>query len=80
MVTLLQIYRRLSEMFGCSKGWPFAGKSVPVVGDLLQLPLVKSQLVYNPCTNAFGSLFYSVGTTLNAWIHRSYEAAREFSI
>lgn len=41
-VTLLQIYRRLCGIFGCSKDQPFARKSALVVGDFLQLSLVKS--------------------------------------
>ena len=38
-ICLLQIHKRLCEIFGCSESQPFANLSILVVGDLLQLPL-----------------------------------------
>ena len=37
-IRLLQIHKRLCEIFGCSKAIPFAGKTVILVSDLFQLP------------------------------------------
>ena len=34
-IRLLQICKRLCEIFGCSESQPFANLSIPVVGDLL---------------------------------------------
>ena len=43
-ISFLHIHQHLCEVFGCNCDKPFAGKTLLVVGDLLQLPLVKSYL------------------------------------
>lgn len=47
---LLNVHKRLCEIFGCSEANPFAGKMVLLLGDPLKLPPVKVQQV---CTIEF---------------------------
>ena len=50
--TLLNVHKRLCEIFWCSEGNPFTGKTILLLGDLLQLPPVKAQQVFLPlCVN-----------------------------
>ena len=41
-----QIHLRLLEIFGCPNNTPFAGLSIIVVGDFLQLPPARVKPVY----------------------------------
>ena len=43
---LFHIHLQLMESFGCPNNTPFAGLSITVVGDSLQLPPVRAQPVY----------------------------------
>ena len=43
---LFHIHLRLLDMFGCPNNIPFAGLSIIVVGDFLQLPPVRAKPVY----------------------------------
>ena len=43
---LFHIHLQLVESFGCPNNTPFAGLSITVVGDFLQLPPVRAQPVY----------------------------------
>ena len=45
-VLLLHIHQRLTEIFGTSSEFPFAGKTILVFGDLYQLPPVRARRVY----------------------------------
>ena len=56
-IRLLQIHKRLCEIFGCSESQPFANLSIPVVGDLLQLPPIKAPQIFEPDNNGFGDFF-----------------------
>ena len=56
-ICLLYINKRLCEIFGCSKSQPFANLSIPVVGDLLQLPPIKAPQIFEPDNNGFGDFF-----------------------
>ena len=56
-ICLLYINKRLCEIFGCSKSQPFANLSIPVVGDLLQLPPIKAPQIFEPNNNRFGDFF-----------------------
>ena len=46
--TLLNVHKRLCEIFGCTEANFFAGTTVLLLGDLLQLPPVKAQQVFEP--------------------------------
>ena len=59
-ICLLHIHKRLCEIFGCSESQPFANLSILVVGDLLQLPPIKSSQIFEPGHNGFGDF-------LNLW-------------
>ena len=41
-IRLFQIHKHVCEMFGCSEDILFAGKTVIIVGDLFQSPLVRA--------------------------------------
>ena len=56
-ITLTHIHQRLCEIFGCNLDQPFAGKTVLVVGDLMQLPPVRAQYVFVPPPGPFGNIF-----------------------
>ena len=49
----LDIHTKLLEMFMCETEKPFAGLSVILLGDLLQLPLVKRKAIYSSLTNNY---------------------------
>ena len=51
-ITFHHIHKRLYEIFGCGYDKPFAGKTILVVGNLFQLPLVKS-----PINGPLGNMF-----------------------
>lgn len=55
--TLLQIQIWFCKLFGSCDDITFAAKSVLAVGDLLQLPPIRSASVYIKNNSAFGSLF-----------------------
>ena len=55
--TMLHIYKRLFEIFGCSEEFAFSGRSVIAVGDLLHLPPIKASPIYTSYNSVFGSLF-----------------------
>ena len=59
-IRLLQIHKRLCEIFGCSESQPFANLSIIVVGDYLQLPPIKTPQIFEPYNNGFGNF-------LNLW-------------
>ena len=42
----LHVHLRLVEIFGCTNNVPFAGMTVIVVRDFMQLPPVKARPVY----------------------------------
>lgn len=48
---LLDIHARLLEIFNCEAKRPFAGLSVILLRDFLQLPLIKGKGTYSPVTN-----------------------------
>ena len=56
-IRLLQIHKRVCEIFGCSEAIPFARKTVIPVGDLFQLPPVRASFVFSQYDNVFGSIF-----------------------
>ena len=56
-IKLLNIHKRLYEIFGCSEELTFASKSVIAVGDLLQLPPIRASPIYTPYNSVFGDLF-----------------------
>ena len=56
-IRLLQIHKRVCEIFGCPEAIPFAGKSVILVGDLFQLPPVRASFVFPQYDSVFGSIF-----------------------
>ena len=56
-ITFLHIHQRLCQIFGCNYDKPFAGKIVLVVGDLLQLPPVKSSFVFPPMNGPLEDMF-----------------------
>lgn len=49
----LDIHTKLLEIFMCETEKPFAGLSVILLGDFLQLPLVKRKVIYSPLTNNY---------------------------
>ena len=49
--------KRLCEIFSCSESQPFANLSIPVVGDLLQLPPIKAPQIFEPYNFGFGDFF-----------------------
>ena len=51
--TLFNVHKRFCETFGRSEANPFAGKTVLLLGDLLQLPPVKAQRVFAPLSSLF---------------------------
>ena len=57
---LLNIHKRLHEIFECIEANLFVGKTVLILRDLLQLLPIKSQPVFVP----LGSLF---GKVCNPW-------------
>ena len=56
-IKLLQIHKRVCEIFGCSEAISFAGKTVILVSDLFQLPPVTASFVFSKCDSEFGSIF-----------------------
>ena len=62
--TLLNVHKRLCEIFECSEANPFAGKMVLLLGDLLQLPPVKAQQVFAPLSSLFGAMCHLWKKTL----------------
>ena len=54
-IRLLQIHKRLCEIFGCLETQSFGNLSFLVVGDLFQLPPIKSQQIFEAYNNAFGA-------------------------
>ena len=54
--TLLNVHKRLFEIFRCSEANPFADKTVLLLGDLLQLPPVKAQQVFALLRLLFGAM------------------------
>ena len=56
-IRLLQIHKRVCEIFGCSEDILFAGKAVIIAGDLFQLPLVRAQFLFSQYDCVFGSIF-----------------------
>ena len=56
-IRLLQIHKRVCEIFGCSEAIPFAGKTVILVGNLFQLPPVRASFVFSQYDSVFGSIF-----------------------
>ena len=54
--TLPTVHKRLCEIFGCSEANPFAGKTVFLLGYLLQLPPVKAQQVFVPLSPFIGAM------------------------
>ena len=44
--TLLNVHKRLCEVFGCSEANLFVGKNVRLLGDVLQLLPIKSLQVF----------------------------------
>ena len=55
-IRLLQIHKRVCEIFGCSQAIPFAGKIVILV-DLFHLPPVRASFVFSLYDSVFGSMF-----------------------
>ena len=47
-MTLQDMHKSLCEISGCSEASPFAGKTIILFGDHLQLPPVKSQQAFVP--------------------------------
>ena len=56
-IRLLQIHKRVREMFGCSEKIPFAGKTVILVSDLFHLLPVRASFVFSQHDSVFGSAF-----------------------
>ena len=56
-ITFLDIHHHLCEIFDCNYDKFFAGKTVLVIGDLLQLPAVKSCFVFAPFKGPLGDMF-----------------------
>ena len=56
-ICLLHIHKRLCEIFGCRKISRFLCLSIIVVGDLLQLPPIKSPEIFEKYKSAFGDFF-----------------------
>ena len=56
-ITFRHIHQRLFEIFGCNYEKFFAGKSILDVGDLLQLPQVKSCFVFTPINGPLRDMF-----------------------
>ena len=56
-IRLLYIHKRLCEIFGCPESQPFADLSITVVGDMLQLPPIKSPQIFEKCNSTFGDSF-----------------------
>lgn len=52
---LLNVHRRLCEIFGVIEETPFAGKSILVCGDLYQLPPVLAKPIFSTEGNVFDS-------------------------
>ena len=50
-VTLLHIHQRLKEIFATPNNQLFAGLSIIVVGDLYQLPPIRSKPVFDEYKN-----------------------------
>ena len=55
-IRLLQIHKRLCEIFGCSKAISFAGKTVILVSDLFQLPPVRTSFEFSQYDSVFGGV------------------------
>ena len=53
-IRLLHIHKRLCEIFGFSESQPFRNLSILVVGDLLQLPPIKTPQIFESYNNGFG--------------------------
>ena len=53
-IHFLHIHKRLHEIFGCSESQPFSNLSILVLGDLLQLPIIKAPQIFEPYKNGFG--------------------------
>ena len=56
-VRLLQIHKRVREIFGCSDAVPFAEKTVILVGNLFQLTPVRASFAFSQYDSVFGSIF-----------------------
>ena len=57
-VRLLQIHESLCEIFGCSEAIPFARKTVIFVGDLFQLPPVRTPNIFLAYNSVFRGIFH----------------------
>ena len=53
-IRLLHIHKSLCEIFGFSESQPFRNLSILVVGDLLQLPPIKTPQIFESYNNGFG--------------------------
>ena len=53
-IYLLHIHKRFCEIFRCLETQPFGNLSFLVVGNLLQLPPIKSPQIFEAYNNAFG--------------------------
>ena len=62
---LLCIHIRLLEIFGCPSDKPFAGLTVILIGDLLQMPPVKQRPIYALYNNAWQD-------AVHLWKHFSF--------
>ena len=56
-VCLLQIHKRLRQIFCCLEKYPFGCLSILAVFYLLQLPPVKSSQIFEAYNNAIGAIF-----------------------
>ena len=55
-ITFLYIHQRLSEIFGFNNENPFTKKTVLIVGDILQVPPVKSSFVFASICGPLGNM------------------------
>ena len=54
----LHVHKKLCEIFDCSESQSFADLSVLIVGDLLQLPPIKSPKLFKKYNSTFGDFFH----------------------
>ena len=55
-VMLLHIHNRLTHIFGPPQTLPFAGLSIPAIGDLYQLPPCKRKPIFGDFNNELKEL------------------------